>query len=156
VDIKQIKELMQLLEKSKLKKMTVKEKNGFEISLEKDSEHSFPYDLSTMPRHVHPLPTSSLPHSSHASAEKPKEEKHHDSGKYITSPMVGTFYRSQGPGQPALVKVGDKVEKGTIVCIIEAMKVMNEVKAGISGTVKEMCVENNHPVEFGTKLFLIE
>lgn len=147
---------MQLLEKSKLKKMTVKEKNGFEISLEKDSEHFFPYDLASMQRHVHPLPSSSSPHPSHAPSEKHKEEKHHESGKYITSPMVGTFYRSQGPGQPLLVKVGDKVEKGTIVCIIEAMKVMNEVKAGISGTVKELCVENNHPVEFGTKLFLVE
>ncbi len=160
MDIKQIKELMQLLEKSKLKKITVKEKNGFEISLEKDSEHSFSHDLANLQRQVlshpapHVSPSMAVSHVSHA--EKPKEEKHHEHAKYITSPMVGTFYRSSGPGQSAFVKVGDKVDKGTVVCIIEAMKVMNEVKAGTSGVIKELLVENNHPVEFGTKLFVIE
>lgn len=74
---------------------------------------------------------------------------------YVTSPMVGTFYSSPSPEDPSFVKVGDKIEKHTVVCIIEAMKVMNEVKAGVSGTVAEVLVESGHPVEFGTKLFRI-
>lgn len=74
---------------------------------------------------------------------------------YVTSPMVGTFYSSPSPDEPPFVKVGDKIEKHTVVCIIEAMKVMNEVKAGVSGTVAEVLVESGHPVEFGSKLIRI-
>ena len=74
---------------------------------------------------------------------------------FVTSPMVGTFYSTPGPEDPPFVKVGDRIEKNTVVCIIEAMKVMNEVKAGVSGTVAEVLVENGHPVEFGTKLFRV-
>ncbi len=80
------------------------------------------------------------------------EEK---SGKYVTAPLVGTFYRAASPDDPYFVKVGDRVNENTIVCIIEAMKVMNEVKAGLSGTVTEILLENAHPVEFGAKLFRI-
>ena len=76
-------------------------------------------------------------------------------GVFVTSPMVGTYYATPSPDDPSFVKVGDKIEKHTVVCIIEAMKVMNEVKAGVSGTVAEVLVENGHPVEFGTKLFRI-
>jgi acetyl-CoA carboxylase biotin carboxyl carrier protein len=75
--------------------------------------------------------------------------------QYVTSPMVGTFYLSPTPGDPPFVKVGEKIDKHSIVCIIEAMKVMNEVKAGNSGTIVEQLVEDGHPVEFGTKLFKI-
>jgi acetyl-CoA carboxylase biotin carboxyl carrier protein len=74
---------------------------------------------------------------------------------HVTSPMVGTFYSSPSPDDPPFVKVGDKIEKNTVVCIIEAMKVMNEVKAGVSGTVAEVLIESGHPVEFGTKLFRV-
>lgn len=77
------------------------------------------------------------------------------SGVFVTSPMVGTYYSTPSPDDPAFVKVGDRVEKHTVVCIIEAMKVMNEVKAGVSGVVAEILVENGHPVEFGTKLLRI-
>ena len=86
--------------------------------------------------------------------EKNKTEKLEDK-VYITSPMVGTFYTTPAPDQPVFVKKGDTVEKGTVVCIIEAMKVMNEVKAGISGTIEEILIENGHPVEFGSNLFTI-
>ena len=69
--------------------------------------------------------------------------------------MVGTFYSSPSPDQPPFVKVGDRVEPGTVVCIIEAMKVMNEVKAGFSGTVAEVLGHSGQPVEFGFKLFRV-
>ena len=74
----------------------------------------------------------------------------------IKSPMVGTFYRSPSPDSPPFVDVGSAVQNNTVVCILEAMKVMNEIKAGISGTVMEILVENGQPVEFGQALFKIK
>lgn len=88
-------------------------------------------------------------------ANAPSSEPEEVAGTYVTSPMVGTFYASSSPEDPHFVKVGDKIEKHTVVCIIEAMKVMNEVKAGATGIVAEVLVENGHPVEFGTKLFRV-
>jgi acetyl-CoA carboxylase biotin carboxyl carrier protein len=77
-------------------------------------------------------------------------------GTPLTSPMVGTFYRAPSPGADPFVKVGDTVKKGQVVCIIEAMKLLNEVEADMDGTVKEVCVENGQPVEFDQSLFIIE
>lgn len=79
-----------------------------------------------------------------------------DKNKIIESPIVGTFYRSATPGSDAFVKVGTKVEADQTVCIIEAMKVMNEIKAEKSGVIKEILVENGEPVEFGQPLFVLE
>jgi len=79
-----------------------------------------------------------------------------DKNKIIESPIVGTFYRSSTPGSDAFVKVGSKVEADQTVCIIEAMKVMNEIKAEKSGVIKEILVENGEPVEFGQPLFVLE
>lgn len=89
---------------------------------------------------------------SNLTAELPKEDKNH---LFVTSPMVGTFYKASSPDEAPFIRVGDKVEKGTIVCIIEAMKVMNEIKANVTGTVAEILVETAQPVEFGSKLFRI-
>ena len=77
-------------------------------------------------------------------------------GETIDSPIVGTFYRSSAPGVDAFVKIGSKVEPDTTVCIIEAMKVMNEIKAEKSGVIKEILAENGQPVEYGQPLFVIE
>ncbi len=93
--------------------------------------------------------SSPLPHKAIEGAPAEKE------GRYVTSPMVGTFYNAPAPDAPPFVSVGDAVEEGSVVCIIEAMKVMNEVKAGVKGVVKEVLVESGHPVEFGTKLFRV-
>jgi len=78
------------------------------------------------------------------------------SGHVVRSPMVGTFYRSAQPGSEAFVSVGSKVSKGEVVCIIEAMKLMNEIEADCEGTVKAVLVENGSPVEYGQALFVIE
>ena len=75
--------------------------------------------------------------------------------QYITSPMVGTFYRSAAPDAPAYIETGKNVEDETVVCIIEAMKVMNEIKAEVKGVIVECLVENAKPVEFGQKLFAV-
>jgi acetyl-CoA carboxylase biotin carboxyl carrier protein len=74
----------------------------------------------------------------------------------VNSPMVGTFYRSPAPDAPAYVEIGDRVQKGQTLCILEAMKLMNELEAEVSGTVREICVGNAEPVEFGQVLFRID
>jgi len=74
---------------------------------------------------------------------------------YITAPMIGTFYRAPDPSSPPFVKEGDHVSKGDVLCIIEAMKLMNEVESDVDGTIKEILVENAQPVEYGQKLFAI-
>ena len=74
----------------------------------------------------------------------------------IAAPMVGTFYRAPGPGEPPFVDVGSTVEPTTVVCIIEVMKMMNSVPAGIAGTVVELCCENAQPVEYGQPLFRVQ
>lgn len=79
-----------------------------------------------------------------------------DSAKVISSPIVGTFYRASSPDAEPFVKIGTKVTADSVVCIIEAMKVMNEIKAEKSGTIKEVLVENSQPIEYGQPLFVIE
>ena len=76
--------------------------------------------------------------------------------KEIKSPMVGTFYKSPEPGAQAYVKVGSRVTSGAAVCIIEAMKIMNEIESEVTGVVREVCVEDSEPVEFGTVLFRVD
>lgn len=75
---------------------------------------------------------------------------------FVTSPMVGTFYRAPSPTSPPFVEVGDAVKKGQTLCIVEAMKLMNEIDADVDGVVKEIYVDNAKPVEFGAKLFAIQ
>ena len=91
----------------------------------------------------------------HDEAHGGKEKKEDKPGKFVNAPLVGTYYAAASPDDPHFVKVGDRVDENTVVCIIEAMKVMNEVKAGSNGTIAEILVDNAHPVEFGTKLFRI-
>ena len=91
-----------------------------------------------------------------APAPTPAPSAAPDKSKIIESPIVGTFYRSATPGADAFVQVGSKVNADQTVCIIEAMKVMNEIKAEKSGIVKEILAENGEPVEFGQPLFILE
>ena len=87
-----------------------------------------------------------------APAAAPAEPKGHS----LKSPMVGTFYRAPSPGAPSFVEVGQSVTKGQTLCIIEAMKLLNEIESDVSGTIKAILVENGQPVEYGQPLFLIE
>ena len=92
-----------------------------------------------------------------AAAPEPADVEEPDSGlAEVHSPMVGTFYRAPAPDAPPYVEPGDRVEKGQTVCILEAMKLMNELEAEVSGTIREICVENAEPVEFGQVLFRID
>jgi len=90
-------------------------------------------------------------------AEKSKENiQKMENIVYVKSPLVGTFYRAPSPESPPFVEVGSKIKKGDVLCIVEAMKVMNEIKSEVEGTVKEILVKNATPVEFGQVLFVIE
>jgi len=103
---------------------------------------------------VAPAPAVALPPAAPAEAPAAPAPVPTDI-KYITSPMVGTFYRSAAPDAPAYIEAGKNVEDETVVCIIEAMKVMNEIKSEIKGVIVECLVENAKPVEFGQKLFAV-
>jgi acetyl-CoA carboxylase biotin carboxyl carrier protein len=98
-----------------------------------------------------PAPRPSAP--PRAAAVEPASEK---KGHVITSPFVGTFYRSPAPDQPSFAEVGSQVKKGQVLCIVEAMKLMNEIESEIAGKVTEVMVQNAQPVEFGQPLFRIE
>lgn len=156
MDLKQIKELMAAMERFRLNKVSLKEKSGFEIVLEKDEPR---LDASAyIKKEVHALPEAVKVHAHPEVSTPPALHKADESkaGTFVASPMVGTFYRSPSPSDPVFVKIGDTVSENSVVCIIEAMKVMNEVKAQKSGKIVEILVENMQPVEFGTKLFRIE
>ncbi|QRN99714.1 acetyl-CoA carboxylase biotin carboxyl carrier protein [Archangium violaceum] len=122
--------------------------------------HAAPVSPSVSPAPVVAAPVSAAPVASapvmaHAPAAvaAPAAEK---PGHVVTSPFVGTFYRTPAPEQPAFVDVGTVVKKGQVLCIIEAMKLMNEIEADVAGRVAEILVENGQPVEFGQALFRIE
>lgn len=165
MELKQIKELMAAMGRTGTKKIQLRQ-NDFELTIEREEsgvrsnesnvEYSDDYkQYPNFSRLDQPLvrgadmPAARL---SNLNPENPKEDKNH---VFVTSPMVGTFYTAPSPDDPVFVKVGDKVEKGKIVCIIEAMKVMNEVKANVTGIIAEVLIETGQPVEFGTKLFRI-
>lgn len=150
MDIQQIKELMTHLEESKLRKLVFK-KGDFELHLEKESAHLPP----PRPRAVMAESETAFQSEVPLKGERGGTARVEAPGTYVTSPMVGTFYACPAPDQPAFVKVGDKVDENTVVCIVEAMKVMNEVKAGISGIVAEILADHSQPVEFGTRLLRI-
>lgn len=156
MELKQIKDLMAAMKSGGIKKLSIKEKDGFALELER--QDTAPAPAPIVYQTVKEVESPHRPHPIHAPASKAHEAAPHTekpNGKYVTSPMVGTFYSTPSPEDPAYVKVGDRVDENTIVCIIEAMKVMNEVKAGMSGVIAEICIDNAHPVEFGTKIFRI-
>jgi acetyl-CoA carboxylase biotin carboxyl carrier protein len=150
MELEQIKELIKQFETGKAKKLSLR-KGDFELTLEKESDLS-KVAATFLPPTYHP---PAVVRSEQHSASEPVRGEVSSSNKYIVSPMVGTFYAAPAPGQPSFIKVGDQVEETTVVCVVEAMKVMNEVKAGVSGTVSEILIDNAHPVEFGTKIFSV-
>jgi acetyl-CoA carboxylase biotin carboxyl carrier protein len=167
VELKQIKELMAAMGRTGTKRITLK-KDNFELIIERDEHANGRFvesqlDFSEEAKQPSALNRtdqalsrgSEMPARPMASPITTEGSKEDVKSLYVTSPVVGTFYPAPSPEDPAFIKVGDKVEKNTVVCIIEAMKVMNEIKANVTGIVAEILVEAGHPVEFGTKLFRI-
>lgn len=162
MEIKQIKELMAAMARCGTTKLQLK-KGDFELDLERVDGAILqkPVSLDDLDdsgarfAHQPPLSNAPLPRGSDMSPAQ-LQGKEDAVGNFITSPMVGTFYASPSPEDPPFVKVGDKIEKGDVICIVEAMKVMNEIKAQSSGVLLGALVESGTPVEFGTKLFRVE
>jgi acetyl-CoA carboxylase biotin carboxyl carrier protein len=142
MDVQDIEKLMVAMTTHHIHKVHVK-RGEHEIILEKAGFCPAPM--------IEMVPAAKAAVSNHV----PKEAPAAAAGQFVTSPIVGTFYTSSSPEAPAFIKVGDKVSEETIICIVEAMKVMNEVKAGLCGTVVEVLLKNGDPVEFGTKIVKI-
>jgi len=148
LELKDIKALIDLMKKNDLSVFKM-ENEGFKITLKKGGIVQ-QVSYAAAPAPAAPSATPAAPVASAASPEaKPA------AGKTINSPTVGTFYRSSSPDAPPFVNVGDTVTADSVVCIIEAMKVMNEIKSEISGTVIEILAENGKPVQFGQALFRV-
>lgn len=147
MDIKEIKALIDLMKKNGLTAFEM-EKDGFRIALAKES------GFQPAVAYAAPAPMPAAPTATAATTAAPAPAA--GTGKEIPSPMVGTFYTSPSPESPAFVTVGQEVTPDTVVCIIEAMKVMNEIKAEVAGTIAEIAAENGQPVQFGQALFRLK
>ena len=154
LDLKDIKIIIDLMKKNDLSVFEM-EKEGFKIRLKKGSAVPEGYTVTnaSAPFAPAPLPQTLTPPPAPSAAETAAPAA---KGREITSPMVGTFYQAMSPESPAYVKVGQSVTEDTVVCIIEAMKVMNEIKAEAAGVVTEILGENGKPVQFGQPLFRLQ
>ncbi|MCB1106887.1 MAG: acetyl-CoA carboxylase biotin carboxyl carrier protein [Chlamydiia bacterium] len=154
MDLEKIKELMEAMEDKGMTRVVLKEKSGFELELERGRDFEVA-SYSSAPAAVMAPRIEAEVQAALPEKKKGGEQSESQEGHALTSPMVGTFYTAASPDDDPFVKVGDSVTEDTVVCIIEAMKVMNEVKAGKKGVIKEVCIGNAQPVEFGTKLLTI-
>ena len=148
MNLKEIREIISLMNENDLTEIEV-EREGSKIRIKKSSFEPHESVHQELPQyHVSTQPVSQPATETETAANSNKKE--------IKSPMVGTFYRAPSPEAPPFVEVGQEVEVGQVVCIVEAMKLMNEIKSEIRGKVTEILVENAQPVEFGQALFHVE
>jgi len=148
IDYEEILKIIDLLEERDLSVFEL-EIEGFKIKINR-----------RQPPTVAPEPPASPPPSPEKEAKSaedvPEYQENQNDLHYITSPMVGTFYRAPDPSSPPFVEIGEPVEKNQTLCIIEAMKLMNEIESDIDGVLEEIYVQNGKPVEYGKKLFAIK
>jgi acetyl-CoA carboxylase biotin carboxyl carrier protein len=156
MDLRKLKKLIDLVQESGIGEIEITEGEE-KVRISRQGAGAQPLIMAApamqqmpMPGAGAPIPSTGVPPG--AEGGKPTEP----SGHQLKSPMVGTFYRAPSPGAPSFVEVGQAVTKGQTLCIIEAMKLLNEIESDASGTVKAILVENGQPVEYGQALFLIE
>jgi acetyl-CoA carboxylase biotin carboxyl carrier protein len=160
MDFKQIQELIKLVNKSNIGELTIEEK-GFHITI-KQKEEPVQQIITTSPAQAQPVLSQAVATAPPATpafiAEKQKAAEPAPANNLITikSPMIGTFYRSSGPDKAAFINVGDEIEIGKVVCIIEAMKLFNEIESEVRGRVVKVLAEDASPVEYDQPLFLVE
>ena len=145
MEYEEIKKLMDDMGNSKLSSLDIEFPDGIKISMAKTVQN----DISVV------TAERITPTVVEIDSTK-KEEQKDENLQIITSPMVGTFYSSDAPDKPAYIKVGDKIHKGQVVCIVEAMKLMNEIESEFDGEVVEVCAKNEEMVEYGAPLFKIK
>jgi len=154
MDIRKVKKLIELLDESGIAEIEITE--GEEsVRISRHGTHYAPQMQA--PAYAPPAqmaaPAASQATAPAAAAEEAEAE---DDGFAVTAPMVGTFYSAASPGSAAFVQVGDRVNQGDTLCIVEAMKMMNQIEAEVSGTIKSIRVQNGDPVEYGQVLFIID
>lgn len=155
MDIKQIQELIKFVSRSGVNEVAI-EQEDFKITIKTNQQAT--YQVQAAPQYQAvpaPAPVAvSVPADVKASAVPIKDEN----SNYIIvkSPMIGTFYRSASPDKPLLVNVGDEIKAGQVICIIEAMKLFNEIESEISGKIVKVLADNSSPVEYDQPLFLVE
>ena len=159
MDIRKIKKLIELLEESDIGELEIKE--GEEsVRISRGTKHTMPYPMAPMmhPQAFAPMPAQQQPVQSTpaTSAETDTPDLSSTfSGHLIKSPMVGTFYCSPSPGSPRFAEVGQHVKVGDVVCIVEAMKMMNQIEADKAGVIEAILIEDGEPVEFDQPLITI-
>jgi len=151
MDLRKLKTLIDLVSESNISELEITEADG-KVRIVK-SEPAAPSMMTYMPA---PMPTAAVLPGAPALAPAAPPAEPVETGHVVKSPMVGTFYRSSSPGGKPFIEVGSVVKEGEPVCIIEAMKIMNEIEADRSGTVTKILAENGQAVEFGQPLFVIE
>ena len=161
MDFKQIQELIKLINKSNIGEVTIEEK-GFKITVKQKEEHiqqviSAPFQSHhSAPSYTGPAISAPASGNVMANGKSKPAEAVVDNLITIKSPMIGTFYRSSAPDKPSFVNVGDETEPGKVVCIIEAMKLFNEIESEVKGKIVKVLVEDASPVEFDQPLFLVD
>ncbi|WP_444996570.1 acetyl-CoA carboxylase biotin carboxyl carrier protein [Aliikangiella sp. IMCC44359] len=152
MDIRKVKKLIELLEESGVAEIEIKE--GEESV--RISRAAAPLSAPPVQYAAAPAPAAAPTNSSVPASDSPSSVTEEVAGHQVKSPMVGTFYRSPSPGSKSFVEVGDQVKVGDTLCIIEAMKMMNQIEADAAGTVKAILIDDGEPVEFDEPLFIIE
>jgi acetyl-CoA carboxylase biotin carboxyl carrier protein len=159
LDLKQIKQIIDLMKRSELSEFEFEEE-GFKIKIKRGAGGLPIVTSAPSSPQAYLSSHTEAPHAAHRPAPAPAapaSPANDETGfAYVKSPMVGTFYRSPSPENPVFVDVNAKVEEKTVVCIIEAMKIMNEIQAETKGTIVEVLVENGQPVEYGQRLFKVK
>jgi acetyl-CoA carboxylase biotin carboxyl carrier protein len=155
MDLKQIHELIKIVNKSNIGEISIEDKDG-KVTIKQKEEASVTYTAAPSQAVNAPSPTAAPAAAPAAIAPAPAAAPKADNLITIKSPMIGTFYRRSSPDKPLLADVGTDVAAGKVVCIIEAMKLFNEIESEISGTIVKVLVEDASPVEFDQPLFLVE
>lgn len=160
---KEIQELIEFINQTGLEEVNI-ETDKFKVSVKRSAVHAISAQPMQYTQQVAPpmqmvqQPQPQAPTNTQVEAKKEETPQAANTGNYITikSPMIGTFYRSSNPETPAFVNVGDSIKEGNAICIIEAMKLFNEIESDVSGKIVKVLVENATPVEYDQPLFLIE
>jgi acetyl-CoA carboxylase biotin carboxyl carrier protein len=154
MDLRKLKKLIDLVQESGIGELEITE--GEEKVRISRAATAPPMVMASQPVPMMPAGAATGPSSGTAPAEGAPAAPAEPAGHTLKSPMVGTFYRSPSPGAPSFIEVGQSVAKGQTLCIIEAMKLLNEIESDKAGVVKAILVENGQPVEYGQPLFVIE
>ena len=150
-----VREILRIIDESDLAELQI-ETEGFSLHVRKGGGDAGASGRPRVRSESESATVRQAPGGEDASASPPAPDANTDGRATIPAPMLGTFYRAEAPGKPPFVEVGSKVEPDTTVCIIEVMKMMNSVSAGVSGTVAEVIAENAQLVEYGEPLFRVE